>query len=464
MKFSTTLYEKDIKNQEKHIKKSVKEFKDLLIYLKPTIESIEKSEEDPDRQSKILLHHLRSDPKIESYLDRYVGTTDQHPQAYSWRNTIHTLIRGYFFKNIQLTKLITEVEKQAAKGFQAITMAEVQSPLRSSIPELLRDFLPKNIVVEVDKEGKIKRVTDRFENETFNLEEKIARQKLLLKKYNSIVKKVKQDLKSSDEITCLSALVTAIIMETGIRPGNEGNHIVKKVGDEKIEIETFGATTLGPNHIHFIRSNFAKLEFLGKKGSTNLASLSDSVVIKVLKTYTDRSKASGSPFVFVTKEGQTFAYKDLQNYFRKNFDGISPTDFRKLRATETVLTSIRDEQQALYDRIRNFAIHETENLKEKITEVVIEVINRAYKKAQEALSHDNVSTTISAYINPLLVLKFMSQGKIEDKLESAILEGNTVLRFDPMMFLQASNLGSLQKAASQTTSLRDLLERLEGLL
>ncbi len=93
-------------------------------------------------------------------------------------------------------------------------------------------------------------------------------------------------------------------METGIRPGKEGNAAFKTVNGEKVEVETFGAITLGPGHVKFIRDNFAQLEFIGKKGSVNTAQLADVDILKVLNEYVRRAMSSGSKYVFVTKAGR----------------------------------------------------------------------------------------------------------------------------------------------------------------
>jgi len=340
-------------------------------------------------------------------------------------------------------------------------MAEAQGPLRETLPEQLRAFLPPNIIVDVDDEGYIERITDRFEREHKTMGEKIRRMKLIVRKYNSIVKQVKKDLKSSDEITQMAALITAILMETGIRPGRAGNRIVKTVDGEEVEIETFGAITLGPAHVKFVRKSFAELDFLGKAGTTNTASLSDRQIIGVLQDYVNKAQTSGSEYIFVTSDGRRFTKSNLDGYFTKNFKGVSPTDFRKLRATDAVLQALRDRQEGLYEEIRGFVAEESENLKERVVESLVATVNAAVTEAAKALSHDSgPSVTQTSYINPDILLRFLSTGRAAENLKSAILDGRTQLAFDPMTFVEMASPKSLA-ASSRTATLRALLEDLE---
>ena len=433
----------DEKNRVKHIKGAKRDFRALLVLLAPLVEKAltdfpKKDKQSLQRRGRLFNKLAKVAPAMTAYLDQWIGTEAQHPKAYSWRSAIVYQARDVLLYGKTQRAAMVEVEKQAYKGFEAITMAGAQGPLRDAVPSSLREFLPKNIVVEVDDDGTIQHVTDRFENEHLTLGKKIAKMRDLVAQYNAIAKRVKRDLKSRDEIIKLSALITAIIMETGIRPGKIGNGVIKTVGGEQVTIETFGAITLGPGHVRFIRANFAELEFIGKKGGTNTASLSDAAIIKVLNAYVAKALNSGTPYVFVTANGQQFSYSDLQRYFRENFGDVSPTDFRKLKATETVLGALRNEQADLYTRIRGFAKTAKADLQERIVAEIVVTFEKAIAHAQEALSHESAATTLRAYINPEIVLRFLSTGRVDDSLESAILAGESKLAFDPMVFVKAS--------------------------
>ena len=436
-------FERDEKNRVKHMKGAQRGFKALLKLLKPLAnKAVEmfpaKDKLSMQRRGRAFNKAALTTSAMINYLDTWIGTIDQHPKAYSWRGVVIYQARDVLLYGKTQKAALEDVAKQAFKGFEAITMAEAQAPYRETVPTALREFLPNNIVIEVDDGGTIKKVTDRFENEHLTLGVKISKMKKLVRDYNKIAKQVKKDFKSRDEITKMSAVITAVIMETGIRPGKAGNGKAVTQNGEEVFIETFGAITLGPAHVKFVRANFAELKFIGKKTSVNTAEIGDAVIIKALDDYVQKALKSGSKFVFVTKKGIQFTYADLQRYFHENFDDLAPTDFRKLKATETVLASLRNEQVALYTRIRGFAAEAKDDLKDRIAEAVVDTFEAAIHNSQAALSHDSAKTTIRAYINPEVILRFLSMGRVDENLKSAILGGETKLKFDPQVFLEAA--------------------------
>ena len=453
-------WKRDQKARDRHVVAAGRAFKKLLKALKPYADSATADYPDKDktsrsRRGRAFVKYVKNAPEMVEYLDTWIGTTEQHSKAYSWRSAIIYQARDVLTQGKTIRDALVEVSKQSFKGFQAIEMAKSQAPLREAIPEELRNFLPENIVVEVDETGNIERITDRFENEHLTLGKKIDKMHALVRDYNKIAKQVKKDLKSGDEIIKLSALITAIMMETGIRPGKEGNSAFKTVDGEKVEIETFGAITLGPNHVQFVRNNFASIEFVGKKGGKNIAHVRDVEIIKLLEGLSQ--KAKGSKYLFVTNSGQRVTYTDIQRYFRLRFKDVAPTDFRKLRATEEVLHALRGQQAELYTRIKGFAETAKSDLKSRVVGAVVEALNSAIDISQAALSHDSAKTTVRSYINPEVILRFLSTGRVEDTLEKAILTGTPTLSFDPEMFVSRA----LGKAASLGTSLMDILEELE---
>jgi len=210
------------------------------------------------------------------------------------RAVINTLRHIRYKKDYTREKGFAKVQGMADKWYRESYLAESQAPLREVLPELLMQHLPPNIHIEVDDEGNVKRMTERFRNERETLAKKIAVQKALVERYNAVVKQVKKDLKSSNERIRLAAMITSILMETGIRPGKAGNSAVVIQGDQKVSVETFGAVTLGPGHIRFLRDGFAELEFVGKKGAVNMATLSDPALIKMLHSYVEQARKGGS--------------------------------------------------------------------------------------------------------------------------------------------------------------------------
>jgi DNA topoisomerase IB len=395
-----------------------------------------RSNESFKKRGRWLIRFLDKEPKTIEFLDAFIGTEAMNPRTKGWRRKVLELLSLYLLNKITLREASKLFVPIAAKSYEVIALDKQQNKIQKTLPPEIMAFLPSSIIVEVDKNNNIKGINDMFVNDTYTLKEKIKTQKKLVYRYNTIVKQVKKDMKSRDEITKLCALVTSIIMETGIRPGKIGNSAVKIIEDKKIEVETFGAVSLNADHVSFVKNNFAELKFVGKKGGLNTASLKDSEVIKVLKDYVDNSLKSGSKYIFTTREGQQFDYKDLSSYFRKNFKGFKITDFRKLRATRTVFEVLKEERRNMLGRIKEIASGEVDSIKAKATEEIVKTIELAHQKAQAALSHMDSSTTQDAYINPQVLLRFLSTAKIESSFRDYIMQGKTKFRFDPMMFVK----------------------------
>jgi len=463
-------YQRDIREGDKWGKKAAAAFKDLLKEVQSLAEKAKaefpgRGKTDLSRRGRSMMKALKLNNPTKRYLDMYFP--GKSAEVEGWRGRVLYVIRDAYFKpKYKLKDAIEAVHKLAVQAWRVNAMEEAQAPLKAALPEVMLSFLPKNIVVDVDSKGQITRVTDRFENEFDTLELKIKRQHTLIQQYNKIAKKVKKDLRASDEITALAALVTSIIMETGIRPGHEGNKVVKVVDGQDVEIETFGAVTLGPQHVRFV-TNFAELEFLGKKGSVNTARLSNAEVIKILANYVAEATKGKSKYVFVTAAGQRFTYEDLQRYFKDTvFKNLNITDFRKLKATEAVLSHLHQDQEALYERIRQYADLATDKLAERVAEEVAATINTAYEQAMGALSHQDVGTTIGAYINPQVVLGFLSRGHVAQDLKAAVMEGKHTLAFDPQAFIDKAIQVKMQVASIRTAglTLQSLLDKIEEAL
>lgn len=434
-------YARDEAARVKHAEGAVKAFTALIPTLAPLVVVIKrefpgKGDEIVSKRARAFVKASKEHKKIQEFLDLWIGTEDVDSSAYSWRNTITYTMRDVLLRDLPMADALKVVEKYALGSYQAKTLHEVQKPLREALPEEVFQFLPKTVVVQTDPSGKITEITDRFKNEFFTLAKKAEHLRDILGQYNKIARTVKADLKDPDEVVRLAAVVTSIIMETGIRPGKIGNGVVKTVDGEELFVETFGAATLGPKHIKFVRENFAQLEFHGKKGSVNTASITDAAILKILKQYVDTALKKGSPYIFVTKTGHTFDYTDLERYFSAKLAGINPTDFRKLRATEEVLNSIVEEQAEMYARIRKLRKLKKDALKKAIVEEVVATLNRAIDRAGGALSHDSTTTTVDSYIYPSVLFRFLSTGRLERNLGELLELGKTQLRFDPEVFLR----------------------------
>lgn len=410
-----------------------------------------------NKRKRHIVKSIKSLPQVATFMDKFVGSDEVSDKAYSWRSTTLYLIRD-FLTGQKTLKLVGETfKKNSIRSFKAIEINKRQAPLKSSIPPEFRAYLPDTITIDIDDEGYIKTINDMFGNKTYTLAEKIKSQKKLIKKYNSIVKLIKRDLKSSDEMTKLSAIITSIIMETGIRPGQVGNGIVETVDDQEVQVETFGAITLNTSHVSFVRNNFVQLSFRGKMGTVNTASISNSELIKVLKDYVDNALSSSSDYIFITSEGEQFTYQDLIKYFKVNFKGFKITDFRKLRATQEVFDGLQEERDSMLQRIKEVAVGETEDLTQRVVEIIAETINKAHERAQVALSHDSGSTTKKSYINPEVLLRFLSTASMQQTLKESITTGKTKLQFDPMMFVrEATRTAGLRRLTASGRTLESM--------
>ncbi len=414
-----------------------------------------------NKRKRHIVKSIKNLPEINSFLNTYVGTDEVSDKAYSWRNTTIYLIRDYLAGAKNLREVSSSFESNSVRHFKALELHKKQRNVRDSIPVELRAFLPDTIVVDVDEDGNIKKINDMFGNKTYTLSEKIKVQNKLIRKYNTIVKKVQKDLKSRDEMIRLSAVITSVIMETGIRPGKIGNGCLEIVDGKKVPIETFGAITLNTSHVEFVRENFAELKFKGKMGTVNTASISDKNIIKILKDYVKNALDKGSDYIFVNEEGVQYNYSDLVDYFRTNFRGFKITDFRKLRATQVVFDGLKEERDEMLRQIKLIAEEETEELTQKVVSIIAETINKAHERAQVALSHDKSTTTKKSYINPQVLLRFLSTSSVQHTLKDCITSGKTKLKFDPMVFVrEAKKVASSRVILSSGRS----LETLESLI
>jgi hypothetical protein len=255
-------------------------------------------------------------------------------------------------------------------------------------------------------------------------------------------------------------------METGIRPGKKGNKTIKVVDGKEVEIETFGAVTLRRSHLKFLKNGFVELRFEGKKGSINTAQIKDEHLVGVLKDYIDNGLIKGSDYLFVSGDGRHYTYRDLNRYFKQNFKGFKITDFRKLKATQEVFNGLSEEREVMLKKIKEVSKKQTENLEDRVIKVIADTIQKAHDRAQVSLNHQSGKTTEKSYINPEVLLSFLSGCLKKNKtLEDCVLSGKTKLHFDPMSFIRASKTASRSFYASgrRLDSFETLIDILDNL-
>lgn len=367
---------------------------------------------------------LSENTRVLNFLDKEVGVQEGNASVKQTRAALSRLLFKYVTKEISLTEVVNKAESVFLNHYEKKRLLRAQRPLIDNIPKELREFLPPKIVVRVDEDGFIQEITDMFDNERHNLNSKIMAQREILKRKDEIMGKVYKDLKSKDKWVRTSALITSIIIETGIRPGNRNNGVV---AGEKI-IKTFGAVTLKGRHLKFL-SDKVEIRFKGKKGTLNKATIQDPKIISALK----RVATTGGDLF------PGYDYDDLNKYFSANFSELNITDFRKLKATEEVFSCLLQERSNLYKRIKSYAGDEADLSKEKIISEIVRVFEEAHERAKIALSHESSTTTKKSYINPQVILEFLSRGGVLNSLEECILEGKTKLCFDPQVFISKAS-------------------------
>lgn len=403
----------------------------------------------------------------------------------------------------------------ASQFFQEGAVDLSRQSLRESIPQEILKFLPPRLTIEVDPDGKIDKISDFFANRKEDVDYKINQMKNLLSQYNKIVKKVESDLRSSDGKTRILATITAIIMETGIRPGggdseswakdeqgrsmtreiygpheiqkdNKGNPVLDASGDyvlidrERYKVSTFGAATLKGAHLNLYDS-FATLKFVGKSSTTNLATISNKQVMEVLSDLAEKAKIRGGgvdfedQFLFIDEDGDRIDADDLRAYFNLYFKGVKPNDFRKLRGTVALLERLQAERTSMRTRILKAIEDQVENVEEIATQAIVEALEKAVNEASVALNHfSGADVTIKNYLNPLVILNFLQKGDVAKDIREAVMYNPTEIVFDPRTFIENvaeeayGKTASMKRRAScirgvyRFASLGDILEELEN--
>lgn len=297
-----------------------------------------------------------------------------------------------------------------------------------------REFLPPNVTFEIGPTREVLRIVEVFGREKKNWETMARKLAYIAEQFNGIVREVKADMRSNDEAKRLCALMTAITIETGLRPGKVGNeaNIKDPETGEEIGLETFGVTTMQPRHVKFIRNNFAELRFIGKKGTEQVANLSDQDILKALQDALQSTSITGdTDMLFVTKSGQHVGYPEMQQYVRDKWGEITPTDFRKLKATRTFYDKLKARAAELRSELAKAVVAGKQMRRNQVVSKIMETLESAASDAQQALSHQDWKTTIQSYVDPRVIVNFLSQGGLDDTLDDILIRGKNVrLVFD----------------------------------
>ena len=344
----------------------------------------------------------------------------------------------------------------------------------------LLDYLPNNLIVDVDDTGLITKLFSMYDNKLSDLEDKIEIQEDLVGKFQKVKKIIYEDLAEqvngdptveSDAYLAVKrktlGLIAAIALETGLRPSpvkkqtdeaggsslknkilldSTGKPVLTNEGKKqyfKEEVETYGVASLKKEHITFLKTQLAvHLKFSGKRGIVNVSKITDQQIkeqLEILVAGTGSTTPTVSKSLFLLPDGKKITQTDIVVYFerlayRAGLKKLRITDFRKLKAVNVIHENLKSQKDKLYRDIAALRTYETDIAKVEIAKLVLKTVDRAYKEAQKSLSHSKVNETINSYVNPSLLLNFLSSGSVEDTIEKA-LGNKTTLKFDPNVFM-----------------------------
>lgn len=423
------LYDKDQKMLQKFESLAVKEFQKILIKLSSVTEGK-------------IFKEAKAAIKQESEFVKFVNTISMKGEE----NYVAHVIAQVNVKGRKADEATYELAREALKKKIDVFLQKGR-PKTTIFPEKFYDFLPPTITFEFDAAGMLKGYVQHFVNETESLRAKSIRMANLIKKRNKIVRELKKDLRSGSEEVKLKALMAMIIARTGLRPAREGNKVKVRLPDgTKIETETFGVTTLEKRHVNFIKKTVAHIEFVGKKGIVNVAEVSDKEIVKILKGLTKGKGAKDK--IFVTKGGRKITYYNMKDYMDK-FEGLTMTDFRRITATEKAFEVLKDKAKEMYVNISSLVATKKRSVKDEVENMVYTLLGDAIEEARKKLNHVEARTTLEYYLNPEIVLRFLSDAKLDENIQTALSKGlGFKVQFNPEDFIRAA---MMKKAAPAIT-------------
>jgi len=331
----------------------------------------------------------------------------------------------------------------ATNYFKNQSTQEKRTPFEESgYTEQLLQFLPKQIYFDLGPNRELLEIKESFGREQKNWEIMSRKIAYIAKHYNEIIKDIKQDLQSPNESTRLLALMMAITIETGLRPGAIGNaaKVVDPETGEKIEIDTFGVTTLQAEHVKSIKDGFAELQFPGKKGTTQIATLSDNDIVNALQQII-ASIGQGQPsMLFVTKNGDHIDDYQLRKYAKEKWHDISPTDFRKFMATKTFYQHIKIATEEFKLKLIDQITNGQKLIKSSIVDSIVKMMEQAIENTKGSLSHKEGHDAWQTYISPKIILAYLANGELSATLEEILIDNKTVrFSFDVNDFVKFAN-------------------------
>ena len=351
-----------------------------------------------------------------------------------------------------LTRLLNLSESSAIQT----DLSEMRTPLSTVIPKKILDFLPKKMVVDLDPEGQIIDIYSRYSNKDKNLGVKIQKQKDFIKVKDKFEQLLDKGILSKDNKTKMMSLIIAVMYDTGIRPGDEESSLsytsVETEGPETEDkkkpkptrelVDTFGSISLEPQHF-VVLNGITNLAFYGKSGVFNKAQISNSLLNRVIKEVIIRFASEGSETPLFSIDGVPYTAKQLQAFYvsllkasgMKDVTGHSMTDLRKLKASTVLYDYLISNKKELESKLLEIENIFSKKAYKMITDIIVNHINEAVSKSELALNHTSMNMTINSYINPQVILSFLSNsGEIENSFKDLLLDGAKLI-FDVKQFV-----------------------------
>ena len=478
MKYATT--ELDLEMKASHVADAIRAFSEILQDLRSSSQGqtyLTSTELPEKKREDLQKSFIRDNRDVKYFLNEFISS-----QSHS---SVVNMLMKIIFKGKFEDSMLQSLKALIEAKFELEMIGISQVHMNESITSEMMKYIPKRLIVDVDPSGKISQVSDLFDNESKDVQAKIKAMRILIDKYNSIVERVKKDLKSTDVNTKMKAVILMIVLETGVRPGGVGTSNLKdesgrtiydEENEEPIKVNTFGASALNLSSISKVLSNAVEFTFKGKSSTTNYIRVTQPEVVKIIVELAQSAEVGradllfGEKFLFKNANGNIIDNSSLNTYLKKvaGGEGLVLTDFRKLKATQSVFDHLRNKQKALLSKIKQFVVDEVEDLSDRVAQEVSQTIGEAIESAKVALNHSDTEVTIEKYINPLVVMRYLSEGGFKDDLQQAILTNPTHLKFDPQTFInRAMNIRTSSQLRvafigwSRKATLLDTIEDLE---
>jgi len=373
--------------------------------------------------------------------------------------------------------VLNKLSGLARVTYERAQVFAAQREFFANIPETLMEFLPARLTVALDGAGHIETLEERFaafttDTEPFlnpntgrmgtkqrpffregqlgsvqylskTHEQKRRTQAAIANNFDSIAATLLRDMaEARSEQARLGASVLYVMYATGARPSQD-------TGSSAGESTTYGVLSLERDNLLEEGKELGSavnVEFVGKAGTVNTYNVSGLPAL-ILRVNSRLQEATGSPTLWYDRDSKaSFTYADLTRYIRSRpaFElapgkWLNPTDFRKYRSAEVFYEELRGRKAKLGDDILKIAASTAaDDARASIAEAISFALRDALDATADALNHKDKKTTVAAYLNPEILLRFLSTADLDSSLREAVLDQKVSVSFDPEAFIRAA--------------------------